>query len=1223
MGDCGSNCGCKGELPGVSRRDLLKSGVAAAGALAAGAGISLGADGDIPPAAKVPAPKEWWDRLTQAGPAIAYSGENLKQIIFPLGGIGTGTLWLSGSGRLVNWQIFNNIQKNSLVDDTFFAVRIEREGQPPVIRALRSEAVGPFPGFPTVTFTGQYPIGVMRFSDPQIPAEVELEAFNPLVPLDEKSSGIPCAIFTVRVRNKTDALLRVSLLATCQNAVGHAGAGASEGVNHPTYGGNVNKPLREPGLTAVAMSSVPGSPASVSPPIELLVDHGDMPLLADAPVNGLSLVGVGSPSVNPTLKRVYWLSRGDLRLIGGALLTQIAQGVRERGDFLLISGLNNPLAEPLRASAAPGSKRRETVFASFDDGTFGKWTPRGRAFRGGPSTGTHANQQEVSGFLGAGLINTYNPNDDVRGTLTSPPFRIREEYISFLAGGGQWPGECCVNLKVDGKVVRTATGRNTEHLERVEWNVADFVDKEGEIEIVDSRTGPWGHVLADDIRFSSLPIDRITAEEADAWNSLLKEVKTAAPMTAVGVGKGRIMLVPVDLGVTRPGDTNRRQQRDKALTLIAGLAGVEYTPAVGVPEKAPSQGTLCLATAAGGASLLPAWTDPEDLHARFRTAGRLIPAGEPLPADAEPTSAGRTVNAALCVEAAAPPSGAAAADFVLAWHFPNHYYPQNAWRQTGNTAAEIGNMYANWYQDAVQVARQVLVDFERLRSATWAYRDAMFDTTLPQYFIDAVAANVSILRGPTCFWTRNDTFYGFEGCNYGGGGCCPMNCNHVWNYEQTLAKLWPALERNMRVTELDFHQMPNGGCRHRVEVPRDNPNKGQFPVADGQCGAVLKAYREHLQSADRRFLDDHWPKIKKAMDFAISEWDSDGDGIMDRPQFNTYDRVIYGQNTFISSLYLAALRAAEEMARLSRDDEAAGRYRGLFEKGSRKIAETLFDGEYYIQKADNINLGYGQGCLADQVVGQWWARILDLGDILPAEQVRSALTAVFKHNFLWTQEGFRGTQRFLQFADGKDKGLLICSWPKGGRPRDPILYRDEIWTGVEYQVAGHKLYEGQVAEALAIVCAARERYDGTKKSPWNEIECGDYYARALSSWSLLLAAQGYAYDGPRRRLAFRPRLTPENHRSLFTTAEGWGRFEQKREAGRLEAVLRFLGGHAELIELRFALPEQARNVTGQVRVNDTALTAKISAEAGDAVVVLNSPARPRAGETLTVALQWV
>ena len=208
MGRCGRNCSCKNT--DVSRRDVLKAGVGTAGLLAVGSKM-LAAEGDIPEQGHVPPPKEWWDRLTKAGLTISYSGEHLQRLIFPLGGIGTGTIWLHGSGRLVNWQIFNNIQKNSLVDDTFFAIRIERKGKPPVVRVLRQEAVGGVAGIKDIRFVGQYPVATMHFDDQELPAEVELEAFNPLIPLDEKRSGLPCAIFTVRAKNKSSEEIRVSI----------------------------------------------------------------------------------------------------------------------------------------------------------------------------------------------------------------------------------------------------------------------------------------------------------------------------------------------------------------------------------------------------------------------------------------------------------------------------------------------------------------------------------------------------------------------------------------------------------------------------------------------------------------------------------------------------------------------------------------------------------------------------------------------------------------------------------------------------------------------------------------------------------------------------------------------------------------------------------------------------------------------------------------------------
>lgn len=1215
MGDCGPGCGCKGE---TSRRDLLRLGMSVAGVMAGGRSARA-AEGDIPASCRIPPPQAWFDELLRPGEPIVYRGEQLRNLLFPVGGIGTGTIWINGAGRLVNWQIFNNIQKSSQVDDSFLAVRVEQEGRPPIVRALQTVPVGPFVGVQEIEVLGRYPVATIRYRDRDLPVDIELEAWNPLIPLNAQDSAIPCAIFSLRAINKSADPVKVAFLASFQNAVGHADGGGSSGVSHGTYGGNSNRAVQGIRFSAVSMGAEPGKPAEIRPPIELMIDHEALPMIAELPVEGLTLTGIGSPPSKANIPSIYWIGRGDVKRLGGSALLEIVQAVRDRGAVLLLTGVANPLLGQVSANAPAGALRSEVVYENFDSPDFGKWTTTGQAFRR-PRSGTMGGQNAVSGFLGSGLVNSYDPDDASAGTLTSPRFPIDHKYLSFLIGGGE-SAACAVQLKVEGKVVLSATGKNNETLSRVEWEVSKWRGQEAVIEIVDKSSSGWGHILVDDIRFSSLAIDAITPEEAEAWNAMVADARKAPAMSETGFGRGKIVIVPLELGTLQPG-VDRLLQQDRALQLVASLAGATYRPAAGRPADAPSFGTMCVATSEASATWRTAWTDRRELFEAWSRTGRLESGPDSAMSARPPTEAGETVNSAICAGGEAAPGQTMPATFVLAWHFSNQYYPQNAWKPSGNTAVKVGNMYANWFPDATAVARYVLANRDRLYAATSDFVRAMFDTTLPQYLVDTAAANISILRGPTCFWIKDGTFYGFEGSNFEGGGCCPMNCNHVWNYEQTLAKLWPELERDMRVTELDYHMQPDGGIHHRVEVPRTKPDKRQIMVADGQCGAILKAYREHLQSPDHRFLDDHWPKIRKAMDYAITTWDSDNDGIMEKPQFNTYDRVIYGHNTFISSLYLAALRAAEEMAKLTKDADAAKKYRDLFDRGSRKIAETLYDGEYYIQKADDINLGYGKGCFSDQVVGQWWARVLGLGDLLPSEQMQSALRAVFKHNWLWSQEGFEGTQRFLQFADGKDKGLLIGSWPKGGRPKDPILYRDEIWTGVEYQVAGHKIYDGQLLEGLTIVRGARERYHGVKKSPWNEIECGDYYARAMSSWSLLLAAQGYHYDGPARLLQFAPRVGVAEHRSFYSTADGWGQYSQQREKTKQTSVLSLASGRCDLRTIRLGVPEDARQLKGLGRLNETELSAEVKTSNGFAVLELLAPVTLEAGGKLTVELEW-
>jgi hypothetical protein len=123
---------------------------------------------------------------------------------------------------------------------------------------------------------------------------------------------------------------------------------------------------------------------------------------------------------------------------------------------------------------------------------------------------------------------------------------------------------------------------------------------------------------------------------------------------------------------------------------------------------------------------------------------------------------------------------------------------------------------------------------------------------------------------------------------------------------------------------------------------------------------------------------------------------------------------------------------------------------------------------------------------------------------------------------------------------GREPGLLLCSWPRGNKPTLPFIYSDEVWTGIEYQVASHLIQEGFVNEGLTIVKALRSRYDGRTRNPWNEYECGNWYARAMASYSLLGALAGFRYSAVERTLWFGPRLSIRPFVSFFSTALGFG-----------------------------------------------------------------------------------
>ena len=266
--------------------------------------------------------------------------------------------------------------------------------------------------------------------------------------------------------------------------------------------------------------------------------------------------------------------------------------------------------------------------------------------------------------------------------------------------------------------------------------------------------------------------------------------------------------------------------------------------------------------------------------------------------------------------------------------------------------------------------------------------------------------------------------------------------NMLAGNEHALARLFPHLERTVReMQDLGVALGEDGLVGFRGD-------RGAY-AADGQAGTILKCYREHETSADGKFLERHWPKIKKALEFSIQQ-DGNEDGLIDSAQPNTFDIEFYGANTFVRSLYLAALRAGEEMARQVGDAEFAAKARRIFESGQRLTLERLWNGEYFIQSVDlaaHPNNQYGDGCLADQVFGQGWAHQVGLGYIYPPDRVKSALESVWKYNWapdIGPQNAAHPPERW--FVAPGEPGLFICTWPKSlhmeGRS---VRYRDEVW----------------------------------------------------------------------------------------------------------------------------------------------------------------------------------
>ncbi|MBA8795608.1 uncharacterized protein (DUF608 family) [Friedmanniella endophytica] len=548
------------------------------------------------------------------------------------------------------------------------------------------------------------------------------------------------------------------------------------------------------------------------------------------------------------------------------------------------------------------------------------------------------------------------------------------------------------------------------------------------------------------------------------------------------------------------------------------------------------------------------------------------------------------VTGSLALHATLRPGETRDFDFVLAWHVPLR---PRAWAggnltdegYAGTGFATVRNRYARDTTDAWDAGARLLADLPRLEGATKAFHTALHGSSLPAEVVDAVSSTLVVLRSTTCLLLETDPdggdpdgvgqFAAWEG-SFDHAGSCEGTCTHVWNYAQAVAWLFPALERTARRNEFARETLPDGRMRFRSGLVLGQEPWEFHPAVDGQLGTVLRLYREWRFSGADDFLAELWPAARRALDFAFDRWDTDGDLLLDGQQHNTYDIEFYGPNMLGTSIFLAALRAGVVLARARGEAEVAERWQRAADTGAERADALMFNGEFYEQRTeahggvDAYRYQYGAGCLSDQLLGQTWAHLNGLGHLLPPEHVRSAVRAVHAHNFRTDFTDYPSVQRTYALND--DAGLILCSWPRGGRPRIPFVYSDEVWSGIEYQVATHLAYEGFVEEALQIVRAVRDRHDGVHRNPWNEAECGNHYARSMASWGVLLALTGAQWDAPSRtlRLAPAPAAYDGDRFSVpFSTALGWGQAVADGTGIRLE----LLGGTLDLAACQVTHPD--------------------------------------------------
>jgi uncharacterized protein (DUF608 family) len=504
--------------------------------------------------------------------------------------------------------------------------------------------------------------------------------------------------------------------------------------------------------------------------------------------------------------------------------------------------------------------------------------------------------------------------------------------------------------------------------------------------------------------------------------------------------------------------------------------------------------------------------------------------------------------------------------FVMSWYVPHCYNYWNPSKDENGEDVTWKNYYATQFDSSADVIKYCFDNYDFLRNGTFSFVDQLFSSTLPKSVLDAISANLAVLKSPTVLRLENGEFYGWEGVTQFSGSC-EGTCEHVWNYAYALCFLFPDLERSIRELEFKYALDENGHLQFRLPLPLGREQPFFRSCVDGHMGTVIKFYREWKLSGDDDFLKKHWKNIKLVLEYAWSDkndglWDFDKDGVLEGAQHNTLDMEVFGPCGWLQSFYLTALKAGAEMAKYLGENKKAKEYLSIYKNGKAWCEKNLFNGEYYIHKVDlkdksivdkfgltdnywnaeqnEIKYQIAEGCDIDQLCGQWHADIVGLGNVFDKKQQKTALNSLYKYNHLKSVRKLANPWR--AFAVNDESATLMFTYPNGVyKPFIPITYCEESMHGFEYQFAGLLFGAGHYQKGLSVVKAIRDRYDGKKRNPWNEMEHGSNYARSMASFALLPIISGFKFDLPNKTIGFNPKKKGY-FRSFFSVGTAWGNF---------------------------------------------------------------------------------